>query len=157
MRIIKTGLLPLVTAVIAQTVQGSSDHDQRLNSALTYFALDDSPYDCNGNVGCNTTDPKWCDQAVNNLEGTDEEQYGSPGSGKPLTGACAGDPSQSYCGCEILVLNTPGGPPCVRSRKELTEDYLDLRTLGHCAVCGTKSWGDGCFTQVTTLCGCKPT
>ncbi|KAK4183811.1 hypothetical protein QBC35DRAFT_393061 [Podospora australis] len=107
-------------------------------------------FDCDGSKICRFLHPEACDDAVNNrLIRGDFLDYGAPGSGRPLTSACSA--IAGPVGCRIHI---QGHRNCTRTGNQIWEDYQDIRESG-CQVCGTKHWGDGCYTSIEVDPQCK--
>lgn len=108
-------------------------------------------YDCQGDTLCTTTNVKWCDEAVNNMD------RGSKIYTSSDTLAVAGNcwANAEGFGCSVKIRGKDGdGNACKITGDDMWYAYQDIRNDGDCAKCGSKHFGNGCLVSVDYYYGC---
>lgn len=108
-------------------------------------------YDCEGATLCSTTNVKWCDEAVNNMDRGSKMYTASD------TIAVAGNcwANAEGFGCSVSIRGTDGnGKSCQITGDDMWNAYQDIRNVGDCAKCGSKHFGNGCLVSVDYYYGC---
>lgn len=108
-------------------------------------------YDCEGATLCSTTNVKWCDEAVNNMDRGSKLYTASD------TIAVAGNcwANAEGFGCSVSIRGTDGdGNSCQITGDDMWYAYQDIRDVGDCAKCGSKHFGNGCLVSVDYYYGC---
>ncbi|KAF4166807.1 hypothetical protein CNMCM6936_005969 [Aspergillus lentulus] len=116
------------------------------------FCTGSSPYDCKGETLCSTTNVKWCDKAVNQMN-RGQTIYTSNAEALALSGNCWAN--NAGFGCSVKIRGTDqNGKNCKITGDEMWEAYQDIRNVGGCGKCGTKHFGNGCMVSVDYYYGC---
>ncbi|KAL5359299.1 Spherulation-specific family 4-domain-containing protein [Aspergillus floccosus] len=111
-----------------------------------------SPYDCQGETLCSTTNVKWCDKAVNQM-GRSTKVYTANSEALALEGNCWSN--NAGFGCSVRIRGKDqNGKDCTITGDEMWEAYQDIRNIGGCKKCGTKHFGNGCMVSVDYYYGC---
>ncbi|KAJ0413256.1 fibronectin type III domain protein [Aspergillus carlsbadensis] len=128
-----------------------SEWDSGTKSAGAY-CTGKSPYDCKGEALCSTTNVKWCDKAVNQMNrgGT---IYRANSEALALEGNCWAN--NAGFGCWVRIRGTDeNGRNCEITGDEMWEAYQDFRNIGGCKKCGSKHFGNGCLVTIDYYYGC---
>ncbi|KAJ8187243.1 hypothetical protein LV157_004896 [Aspergillus fumigatus] len=116
------------------------------------FCTVSSPYDCKGETLCSTTNVKWCDKAVNQMN-RGQTVYTSNAEALALSGNCWAN--NAGFGCSVQIRGTDqNGKNCKITGDEMWQSYQDIRNIGGCGKCGTKYFGNGCMVSVDYYYGC---
>jgi hypothetical protein len=116
------------------------------------FCTGSSPYDCKGETLCSTTNVKWCDKAVNQMN-RGQTIYTSNAEALALSGNCWAN--NAGFGCSVKIRGTDqNGKNCKITGDEMWQAYQDIRNVGGCGKCGTKHFGNGCMVSVDYYYGC---
>lgn len=108
-------------------------------------------YDCKGDTLCSTTNVKFCDKAVNNME-RGSKIYTS-GDILASAGNCWAN-AQGF-GCSVQIRGTDNdGNACKITGDDMWNVYQDIRTAGDCSKCGSKHFGNGCLVSIDYYYGC---
>jgi hypothetical protein len=108
-------------------------------------------YDCKGDTLCSTTNVKFCDKAVNNME-RGSKIYTS-GDLLASAGNCWAN-SQGF-GCSVKIRGKDNdGKACKITGDDMWVAYQDIRKTGDCSKCGSKHFGNGCMVSVDYYYGC---
>lgn len=107
-------------------------------------------YDCEGANLCSTTNVKWCDEAVNNMDRGLKIYTASD------TIAVAGKCWANYegFGCSVQIRGTDDGAACQITGDDMWNAYQDIRDIGDCSTCGSKHLGNGCLVSIDYYYGC---
>ena len=110
------------------------------------------PYDCQGETLCSTTNVKWCDKAVNQMN-RGSTVYTANSAALALEGNCWSN--NAGFGCSVKIRGKDqDGKDCTITGNEMWEAYQDIRNIGVCKKCGTKHFGNGCMVSVDYYYGC---
>ncbi|KAF7164134.1 hypothetical protein CNMCM5623_008824 [Aspergillus felis] len=111
-----------------------------------------SPYDCKGETLCSTTNVKWCDKAVNQMN-RGKTIYTANAEALAISGNCWAN--NAGFGCSVQIRGTDqNGKNCQITGDEMWQAYQDIRNVGGCKKCGTKHFGNGCMVSVDYYYGC---
>ncbi|KAL4891313.1 fibronectin type III domain protein [Aspergillus ambiguus] len=116
------------------------------------YCTGEAPYDCKGETLCSTTNVKWCDKAVNQMN-RGETVYTANSEALALEGNCWSN--NAGFGCSVRIRGTDeNGKNCKITGDEMWHAYQDIRNFGGCEKCGTKHFGNGCMVSVDYYYGC---
>lgn len=121
------------------------------HSAATPAPTPSPYYDCEGATLCSTTNVKWCDEAVNNMD------RGSKIYTSSDTLAVAGNcwANAEGFGCSVKIRGTDNdGNACKITGDDMWYAYQDIRDIGDCSKCGSKHFGNGCLVSIDYYYGC---
>lgn len=122
------------------------------NSSSGAFCTGKAPYDCKDDILCSTTNVKFCDEAVNNMQ-RGSTIYTANGDSLAISGNCWANWEQF--GCSVKIRGTDeDGNNCQITSDEMWDAYQDIRNIGGCHVCGSKHFGNGCLVNVDYYYGC---
>ncbi|KAF7164009.1 hypothetical protein CNMCM5623_008648 [Aspergillus felis] len=111
-----------------------------------------SSYDCKGETLCSTTNVKWCDKAVNQMN-RGQTIYTSNAEALALSGNCWAN--NAGFGCSVQIRGTDqNGKNCKITGDEMWQAYQDIRKVGGCGKCGTKHFGNGCIVSTDYYYSC---
>jgi hypothetical protein len=119
------------------------------------------PYDCKGHLLCSTSQVKWCDKGVNQMNRSPNHIFRSNGW-LAESGNCWADIAGNGCSVLIRGTNAHGGDKnCTISSDAMWWAYQDIRDplKGDCRQCGSKHFGtryspNGCMVSIDYYEGC---
>ncbi|KAI9372873.1 fibronectin type III domain protein [Aspergillus egyptiacus] len=117
------------------------------------YCTGDSPYDCKGETLCSTTNVKWCDKAVNQMN-RGESIYTANAANLVQMGNCWANSAGFGCWVRIRGTDKTTGENCQITGDEMWHAYQDIRNFGGCKKCGTKHFGNGCMVTIDYHYGC---
>lgn len=121
-----------------------------VTSITSSVAVTPTPYyDCEGATLCTTTNVKWCDEAVCNMDRGSKIYTASD------TIAVAGNCWAIYegFGCSVQIRGSDDGAACQITGDDMWNAYQNIRDLGDCSTCGSKHLGNGVWCLLTITMG----
>lgn len=125
------------------------DDDTKSSGA---YCTGTAPFDCKGETLCSTTNVKWCDKAVNQMN-RGETVYTANGIALAVSGNCWSNNAGFGCSVQIRGKDE-NGKNCKITGDEMWQAYQDIRSIGGCDTCGSKHFGNGCLVSVDYYYGC---